>query len=315
MFSFRYVREKERKLSTEEYVLFAVSGAIFFLTVLYCRKQILENTTNINWQWGFIGSIGIAVLLLTAEFKKYPVILYMGIYPVIFVLAEIVAVDSSASIERYVAAVPSMAIYILVMLNRDSEITRIIITVSTVVCILSMGINDYRYIYRDEHFSQLNYKVESGVYKGLYTTKERAHDLPELEEYLNSIIDENEYYAFRDNVPAGYLMVHNGIMCDKATWDCLNYSYAKNAPAPLYEYYQRRGAFPEKYIYVDYGRDANLSIEDSNFKFNEFVNSYYEKIADFNLNTTFYHIIVYKYKGGFDGDFDYWIERHMYTEE
>lgn len=110
-------------------------------------------------------------------------------------------------------------------------------------------------------------------------------------------------------------MMHRGVMCDKATWDCLNYSYQKNAPANLYEFYQRRGAFPQKYIYVDFGRDENLSIEDEDFKFNEFINTYYTKTADFALNETFYHIMVYEYQGGFDGDFAYWIERHMLQED
>ena len=315
LFSLRYIREEDKKLSKKEYVLLAASAAIFLLTAFFCRSQSSVYTDNVNMYWGFVGSIGMAVLLLTFDFKKYPIILYLGIYPVLFSIVEVVVVDSEASISRYVAAVPVMAVYLLIMLNKKSELIRIIATVSVVACILSMGIIGFRYIYRDEHFSALDYQVGSGVYKGLYTSEARAHDLPELEEYLNSIVEDGEYYAFRDNVPAAYLMMHHGIMCDKATWDCLNYSYKKNAPAQLYEYYQRREAFPEKYIYIDYGRDEQMSIEEDGFLFNEFIDSYYTKTADFELNSTFSHVIVYEYKGGFDGDFDYWIERHMYRGE
>lgn len=310
----RCIREKEKKLTLKEYALLATSTAIFFLVIYLCIMQARTNSAIVNWYWGFLASIGITVLLCFFELKKYPIILYIGLYPIIFTFASIIGIDSYASMERFAAAVPAMAVYFLILLNEEGKHVKMIATVSIVGCILAIVLNNYRYVYRDEHFSVLGSKVSSGVYKGLYTTQARAHDLPELEEYLNSIVEEDEYYAFRDNVPAGYLMMHRGIMCDKATWDCLNYTYGKNAPANLYEFYQRRRAFPQKYIYVDYGRDTNLSIENETYTFNEFINSYYKKTADFKLNDTFYHIMVFEYHGGFDGDFDYWIDRHMLQE-
>ena len=309
--SIRYIRENEKKLSKRGYVIMSLSAAFFLITMYFCLAQAKTNSAIVNWYWGFLASVGVLILFLIKEFKRFPLIFYLGLYPIIFAYASTIGIDSSASTGRFVVAFPAMAMYFLVILNEESELARLLVTVSVVACIVAIGINNYIYIYRDEHFSALGHKVESGVYKGLYTTEARAHDLPELEEYLNSIVKEDEYYAFRDNVPAGYLMMHTGVMCDKDTWDPLNYSYHKNAPANLYEFYQRRGAFPQKYIYVDYGRDPNLSIEDPEYKFNEFINSYYKKTADFALDETFYHIMVYEYKGGFDGDFDYWIDRHM----
>lgn len=310
-FSIKFIRENKKGLTKKGHAILAASVAMFLLTTHFCLIQIRTNSAIVNWYWGFSASIGIMFLFCILEFRKYPVILYLGLYPIVFAFVSIMGIDSSTSTGRFAVAVPAMAIYFLILLNEESKLASVIVTVSVVGCILSMGINNYRYVYRDGHISALNCKVESGVYKGLYTTPARAHDLPELEEYLNSIVDENEYYAFRDNVPAGYLMMHTGIMCDKSTWDCMNYSYNKNAPANLYEFYQRRDGFPQKYIYVDYGRDKKLSIEDEDYKFNEFINSYYKKVEDFALNSTFYHIMVFEYKGGFDGDFDYWIDRHM----
>lgn len=314
-FSQKYVRENESKLEKKEYTILAASSALFLITLFICSRQAFNKNVNDNWWWGFVGSIGIIFLLVIAEFKKHPIILYIGIYPLIFTITEIIAVDSSFSEWRYKHAVPVMGIYLLVLLQRKSEVIRIVATVSVVVIILSIGLNQYGYIYRDERIGLLDYRVDSGVYKGIYTTKTRSHDLPELEDFLNEIVDEGELYAFRDNVPAGYLMVHKGIMCDKATWDPLNYSYHKNAPAPLYEYYQRREAFPDKYIYVDFGRDKQLSIEENGYLLNEFIETYYTKTADLKLNETFYHVIVYEYNGTFDGNFDHWIERHMYKDK
>ena len=292
-------------------MILSLSSAFFLITLYFCYLQAGTNSTIVSWYWGFLASIGVTILLLMAESIKFPILLYIGVYPIIFAFASIMIIDSSASTRRFVVAVPAILAYFLIILEEESELARFLTTVSVVLCILAIGINNYRYVYRDEHLSSLDYKVESGVYKGIFTTATRARDLPELEDYLNNIVEENEYYAFRDNVPAGYLMMHTGIMCDKDTWDPLNYSYKKNAPANLYEFYQRRGVFPQKYIYVDYGRDTNLSIEESEYKFNEFINRYYKKTADLSLNETFYHVMVYEYKGGFDGNFDYWINRHM----
>lgn len=316
VFSLRYIREDEKKLSKKGYAILSLSTGMFLLSMYFCWSQI-HSSGAVNWYWGFIGSIGVVALLLFIEFRKYPIILYIGIYPLIFAFASVVGIDSSASIERFVVAVPAMAAYFLVILNEESELARVIATVAAVGCIFSIGVNEFRCVYRDEHFSTLDYRVESGVNKGIFTTEARAHDLPELEEYLNSVISDDDFYAFRDNVPAAYLMVHKGTMCDKDTWDCLNYSYhhSTGSPSTLYEYYKRRGTFPTKVIYVDYGRDENLSIEDPDYMYNEFINTYYKKTEDIELNETFYHVVVYEYNGGFNGDYDYWINRHLYKDE
>ena len=157
---------------------------------------------------------------------------------------------------------------------------------------------------------KLDCRVESGVYQGLYTTESRANDLPELEEYLNTVVSQDEYYCFRDNVPCGYLMVRQGQMCESATWDIMQYSYGLNTPAPLFDYYMRRGTVPDKIIYVDFGRDDHLSIEDENFRYNDFVNAYYELVEEVALNGTFRRVLVYQYNGTFDGDFSYWIDTY-----
>ena len=304
---------KKKKITIEKGVEISLSIATIFLVSYVSAKSM--GSPNLNWQFGMGGFVIAIAMIILGIARKFILYWYMAIYPAVFSVAQIIKVDSSVSTFRFNAAVPILAVVLLILLESKSMLARWITTCSVVICILAIGYSDYNYVYRDDVIWKCNYMVESGVYKGIFTTKERARDLPELEEYLNSIVDEEEQYAFRDNVPAAYLMMHKGRMIDKATWDCLNYSYEKNAPATLYAYYERRGDFPRKYIYIDYGRDEKLSCQDENFKFNEFINSYYKKTADFMLNETFYHIVVYEYNGGFDGNFDYWIKRHMYKNE
>lgn len=175
------------------------------------------------------------------------------------------------------------------------------------IIIVAIGYTDFRYVYRDD--SILKYKVGEGVYAGIYTTEARSCDLPEMERYLNETIGENDIYAFRDNVPFAYLMMHHGQVCEVSTWDILQYTYKRNSPSILFEYYKGRDMIPDKIIYIDFGRDANLSIEDPAFKYNQFVNTYYDRRDDFELNDTFYHVITYEYNGSFDGNYDYWYEK------
>ena len=52
---------------------------------------------------------------------------------------------------------------------------------------------DYNYVYRDSPISRLTYKVPAGVYKGMYTTEKNAHDLMELESYINPAQWETQY--------------------------------------------------------------------------------------------------------------------------
>ena len=181
------------------------------------------------------------------------------------------------------------------------------------ICVL-MIINGYvtnnNGVYRDAAISELNHRVTTGVYAGLYTTETRVHDLPELEAYLNSVIGEDERYAFRDNVPGAYLMLHKGVVCEPSSWDMCAYTYGRNTPAVLFDYYRRRNMIPDKIIYIDYGRDSCLSIEKENYRYNDFVHAYYDLVDDFELNETFKHIMVYAYNGKFDGNIDWWIQNY-----
>lgn len=308
----RYITENTKQLSKREYLIISILISTFSLILDLLNESICSDT--LVWRQGIIGSILLVALIILGLYKSQMLLLYVGIYPIIFAVGEAIMVDSVNTTGRFVATIPALAVCLLCLLEEKSEMIRVLATGFVIVCTLELGLTGCTYVYRDRNITSLKYKVESGVYKGIYTTELRAVDLPELEDYLNQYIEDGEFYEFHDNVPAGYLMMHTGETCSRATWDSLNYTYNKNAPAELYEYYRRRGAIPDKLFYVDYGRDDNLSIEDSEFKYNEFVNTYYKKIDEVNLNKTFYHVIVYEYIGGFDNDFDYWIDRHMVRE-
>ena len=156
-------------------------------------------------------------------------------------------------------------------------------------------------------------RVQSGVYKGLYTSPTRARDLPAMEQYLNSVIGEHESYSFRDNSPFAYLMTHKGQVCDLQTWDSLQYFCKKNSPEVLYDYYRVRDMIPDKIIYIQRGSEADqiLSVQDTGWKYNKWIESYYDLVERVELNDTFPLILVYQYNGTFDGDYQRWIDKAL----
>ncbi len=303
----RYVRENEQKLSKKEYQYIGIAAAGGLLIVSFLKSTAYSDA--ISYMVAMVGAIMLCALLLCKAYEKQMLLIYVGIYPILFAVGEAICVDSGNTIGRFTAAVPTLAVCVLFLLEEKSEIIRFLATALAALCVLELGLSVFTHVYRDDRIVNLRYRVEDGVYKGIFTTEARSRDLPALETYLNRYIKDGEYYEFHDLAPYGYLMMHMGEPCSIATWDTLNYRYGKNAPAELYEYYRRRQTIPDKLFYVDSG--DGISIEDSAFQYNEFVETYYEKIDEVELNDTFLHIVVFEYKGGFDEDYDYWIDRHM----
>lgn len=309
-----YKNKKEKNLTMKGILLNAVSISTLYAVV--CQSiDMLSSAKPNNCYIGFCAIIAVTLVFVAGYFLEQPLLLYMGLYPIAFTLVQIFREGNEVTFRRFTATVPALAIYFLVMLENKNKIVKHVTMISTLICIVSMTLVDYKYIYRDDDICNLTTRVESGVYKGLYTTVDRAHDLPEMEKYLNSLVEDGETYAFRDNFPGGYLMMHNGTMLDMSTWDCLKYANHYNSPDNLYNYYQRRGEIPDKIIYVNYGRKKKLSIETKKFKYNEFVNNYYDLVEDIELNKSFKHIMMFENNKSFDGNLGFWIERHMYVPE
>lgn len=302
-----YSRKKVRLNSNQKKEI-SITFALFIHTIYLCLTHIGD--VGIIQLWGFSAFCYMLIFLALGICKEERIIFYLALYPPIFAVVEIILLSNGANIGRFVNAYTVMIPLLYTLLKNKSRTVRTLSLVTAFGITASYIFIDYAFVYRDDSISNLTTKVESGVYKGLYTTPTNAHDLPELEKYINSVIDSGESYAFRDNVPCAYLMAHTGEVCEMSTWDILQYSYHRNTPAVLFDYYRRRDMIPDKIIYIDYGRDENLSIADNEFRYNDWVNTYYSLIDDVELNETFYHVMVYQYDGSFDGDYQWWIDNY-----
>lgn len=157
--------------------------------------------------------------------------------------------------------------------------------------------NGFSYIYRDVSLLQMNTKIESGPYKGVRTSKERADGLIELEKVVRAYTSEEDYLLAMDNDPFIYLM-SDAIPCTPCTWDQALYSYGFDQPDLYYDYFKTTGQEPTVIIYSDYGRDEIMSIE-TEYKFNDFVHEKYDLVFD-SEDTMFYRTIIFTRKNGIE---------------
>lgn len=191
-------------------------------------------------------------------------------------------------------AVPTLIGIIIVIYEKGEKSDRLISTIATALIFFSILIADVFYVYRDAPLFELRTKIPAGVYKGIFSSQQNAECLPEMESYLRETIDKDEYITFRDCVPFAYLMFE-AKCCDIKTWDPLDYSYGKNPdPKIMYNYYANKGHVPDEIIYIDFGRDLNVSAEDDEWRFNEWLYTYYHYVEELQLNERF-RIIRFEY--------------------
>ena len=300
-----------RDYSKEQTVLLAVTTA-FCLNSFYV---IISHLNNISFSdggdiRGYVTVFYLFAFMIVGLFKKEKIVWYLGIYQITYSLASLMLVSADVGIWRFINTYSVLVPVIYALIRQKTKPVRVMACLLASVTVISLGYANFKRIYRDAGFNSLKYQVSSGVYKGLYTVSSRYKSLPELEEYLNSVIDDDESYAFRDNAPYAYLMTHKGKVCESGTWDILQYTAGRNAPSALFDYYRVRDMIPDKIIYIDSGRDDCVSLFAPDFKYNDWVNEYYDVVDDVELNGLFRRVIVFKYNGKFDGDYQWWIDKY-----
>jgi hypothetical protein len=293
-----YQLVRKREWSLRDRVLFA--GGI---SVLLSGQMFID----ILWR---IGGPMIWLGIMFMLFIRGKFFAFAALPCIIFFIAELLLVKNGSVMMRGLYLYPILFCWLFAAFQSSRRSVIALSAAVSVIAAVSLIKQDYNYVYRDSPISRLTYKVPAGIYKGMYTTEKNAHDLMELENYLKSNIGADEKVQFRDNTPMAYLMHTEGTISDIRTWDCMQYTYrgmGTNNPQNMYRYYKRTGSIPDKIIYIDFGRDRQLSIEDPSWKYNKFVNSYYDRQSAVRLNPTF-RVVIYKYNGKFDGNYDRWIQ-------
>lgn len=131
----------------------------------------------------------------------------------------------------------------------------------------------YAYVYRDDSIPLLTCRVEAGVYRGLYTTPERATALQSLESQIRDRTAPDETVLFADLMPTAYLMT-DAVHCTPTTWDPCHYRYGFQDNSLYQAYFERKGQIPDKIFFIN-SEGRELSIDDPENAFAAWVRKHY----------------------------------------
>lgn len=109
----------------------------------------------------------------------------------------------------------------------------------------------YRGIYRDDPYMKLNTRVESGLYKGLYTTADRKEHLEDLGELMASLEEKDESVMILYHCCYSYMMVD---MTPKipSTWGCFDVeTYGFDNEEVFLTYLAEEDNIPDNVLIVD----------------------------------------------------------------
>lgn len=228
----------------------------------------------ISWNW--FETILLSVFYPKEEKKKEINILSLVVAVYFFVYAFVGFTNISGFGPRaFWLFVPSVLTYAGLHIACGGEefhpcCSKILLTLSMLVLTVYMVKSSYGYVFDDEAVQMLDARVESGIWKGLYTTKDKRNYIDMLEKEVSGMIEEGRKVLFMDWASFAYLM-SEGTACAPSSYDSCVYSYQVNEPQIMYDYFEQIEDMPDDIVYIDFGKDEMLSIEDSTWRFNDFV--------------------------------------------
>ena len=228
----------------------------------------------ISWCW--FETIILSIFYPEDKHKKYihALSLTVIVYFLVYVFVSFTNISGFGS-RAFWLFVPSVLTYIgLYIVCRGNRFRPCCYETLLTISMLTLGAcmikTSYGYVFDDEAVQMLDARVDSGIWKGLYTTEEKRNYIYLLEREIGGIIDEDSKVLFMDWSSFAYLM-SDGTACAPSSYDSCIYAYKVNEPQIMYDYFSQIGDIPDDIVYIDFGKDEMLSIADPTWKFNEFV--------------------------------------------
>lgn len=246
---------------------------LFFLAVnAWVNKGIYGYTA-----FGILCAFAIEFLKNKAAFKKY--MLLPCILLILYVLTYAFSSDNKNVLIAFEIAGPMICLIAALWLwKTDSSRNSILIYGILFMIGVSGLFNVYAYVYRDEPVKELRYQVKEGIYKGLYTTRERKIFVEEAEKELTEYIQQDETICVVTRAPMVYLMTKAQI-CAPQTWDAQFLARGYTSAEPLLSYFRAVNQLPD--VLVASSLDISDFYENAKYEIHEFINRYY----------SFYHVL------------------------
>ena len=153
-----------------------------------------------------------------------------------------------------------------VLLNNKTFQSFVLIIGTAVLFLVVRGA--YRYIYRDMPYKELTTSVESGVWKGCYTTHDRAEMLVKLEQELQSRTTENDQVLCWGRWACFMNLMTNGKLCSASPLG----SGQKNG----FDFWHMYQTVPNK-VFVNIDEDDVNELQSDKYAIWVFIEKFYEK--------------------------------------
>lgn len=284
---------KEKGEKTNGLPLYAtlIGTLMAFLYIIFCKTG-----AEIFWHLGFVGGLDSVLIAVLPSASKNRWLMHCFIMPYYFFITINGFMTYCDVSKRMYIFIPTFMVLGLIMYETDSVRKGGSILVTTILCIAVFLTTktDMQYIYKGYPIERLDVKIESGVYRGIYTVKDKANSIVELESYIKENTNDDMNVLFMEVVPMAYLMSNGHAFCP-TTWDIMQYSYGNNDSEGMLRYFESRGDIPDKIIYVDTGRDEMLSIDKNGYEFNKFVEKNYNCVERRQIGNRF-KTVLYKNK-------------------
>lgn len=173
-----------------------------------------------------------------------------------------------------------------------SKFNRYAVIINSFLISVVLLVSSYTYIYREEPVYKLTERIESGIYKGLFTSIERKNDLNYLQDKIDKYIDPKKTLLVANHFPAGYMM-SKAKPVTPDIWDTFYSDRNLKDASMTYQYFDTVNKTPDVIIFVDYPQNTYL-YNDNEFEFNNYINQYYQKIYTDTSPNSKYKLTVYE---------------------
>lgn len=162
-----------------------------------------------------------------------------------------------------------------------------LITAGILLSIFSEILLFYCGFYREDRFFELTDRIETGVYKGIYTTRERKQHIHDLEGVMKQVEEKDETVMILYHCVDTFLMV-DMIPKIPSTWGCIDYQvYGYDNEQCFMDYLSIEANIPENILIVDIPEEYDYALgkveryEPYYPRLNNYIDTHYEYVGTF----------------------------------
>ena len=206
------IYQKIKKTSIYKYTVLGIL-CVFLVYGLFCGYTNYTLLIKYSWFEAVIGSLFLENSVpKEKKCMNFKMVFICATYFSGYLVSSFLNVYGFGAREYWLLVPTVISYYFLYSQIKKYFVSRIIFDLGIVSLSFVLMCQAFNYVYRDDAMSQLNTRIENGVWKGLYTTELRAESIEDIEKYIRENTNKNDKVQFRDWASFGYLM-SDGKIC------------------------------------------------------------------------------------------------------